>query len=88
MASVEHGHYVVVVLHVGGSKASDIKLVLQREPRNGKTLFPVGSILPNEEHVDVDVRELHEETGLTLTHDYLTLLSDAPVRVALPEGQR
>jgi hypothetical protein len=27
---------VVVVLHVGGSKASDIKLVLQREPRNGK----------------------------------------------------
>jgi hypothetical protein len=28
---------VLVVLHVGGSKASNIKLVLQREPRVGKT---------------------------------------------------
>jgi ADP-ribose pyrophosphatase YjhB (NUDIX family) len=34
------------------------------------------------------VRELHEETGLTLTPDDLTLLSDAPVRVALPDGQQ
>jgi 8-oxo-dGTP pyrophosphatase MutT (NUDIX family) len=47
-----------------------------------------GSILPNEESVDADVRKLLEETGLTLTLDDLTLLSDAPVRVALPEGQR
>jgi hypothetical protein len=52
MASLGPGNYVVVVLHVGGSKASDIKLVLQREPRIGKTLFIVGSILPNEEFVD------------------------------------
>jgi hypothetical protein len=29
----------------------------------------------------------HEETGLTLIPDDLTLLSDALVRVALPEGQ-
>jgi 8-oxo-dGTP pyrophosphatase MutT (NUDIX family) len=88
MAYLGHGHYVVVVLHVGGFKASDIKLVLKREPRNGKTLFPSGSILSNEEHVDVVLRELHEETSLVLTPDDLTLLSDAPVRVALPEGQR
>jgi hypothetical protein len=59
MAYVGPGRYVVVVLHVGGSKASDIKLVLQREPRFGKTWFPAGSILPNAEHVDADVRELH-----------------------------
>jgi ADP-ribose pyrophosphatase YjhB (NUDIX family) len=78
----------VVVLHIGGSKASDIKLVLQREPCTGKTWFFVGSILPNEEHADVVVRELHEESGLILSLDDLTLLSDAPVRVALPEGQR
>jgi ADP-ribose pyrophosphatase YjhB (NUDIX family) len=78
----------VVVLHVGGSKASDIKLVLHRELRNGKTRFPGGSILPNEEHVDVVVRELHEETGLILTLDDYTVLSDAPVRVALPTWQR
>jgi 8-oxo-dGTP pyrophosphatase MutT (NUDIX family) len=84
MAIVGHGHYVVVVLHVGGSKAADIKLVLQREPRNGETWFHVGSILPNEEHVDVAVRKLREETGLILTRDDLTMLSDAPVRVALP----
>jgi 8-oxo-dGTP pyrophosphatase MutT (NUDIX family) len=64
MAYVGPSHYVVVVLHVGGSKASDIKLVLHREPRIGKTLCPAGSILPNGEPVDDDVRELLEETGL------------------------
>jgi hypothetical protein len=32
MAYVGPRNYVVVVLHVGGSKASYIKLVLQREP--------------------------------------------------------
>jgi hypothetical protein len=37
MASVGPGRYVVVVLHVGGTKLSDVKLVLQREPRTGKT---------------------------------------------------
>jgi 8-oxo-dGTP pyrophosphatase MutT (NUDIX family) len=40
------------------------------------------------EHVDAAVRELHEETGLTLTPEDLTLLSDALVRIALPEGQQ
>jgi hypothetical protein len=45
--------------------------------------------LPNVELVDAYyVRELLEEAGLTLTFDDLTMLSDAPVRVALPEGQR
>jgi hypothetical protein len=62
MAFVGPGHYVVVVLHVGGSKASDIKLVLHREPRNDKTWFLAGSILRNEEHVDAVVCELLEET--------------------------
>jgi 8-oxo-dGTP pyrophosphatase MutT (NUDIX family) len=61
--------------------------VLQREPRTGKTWFPAGSLVANEEHVDAAVRELHEETGLALTPDDLTLLSDAPLRVALPDGQ-
>jgi hypothetical protein len=46
MAFVGHGNYVVVVLHVGGSKAYDIKLVLHREPRTGYTWFlPVRSYL-------------------------------------------
>jgi ADP-ribose pyrophosphatase YjhB (NUDIX family) len=62
--------------------------VLQREPRTGKTWFPAGSVTTNEEPVDAAVRELHEEIGLTLTPDDLTLLSDAHVRVALPEGQQ
>jgi ADP-ribose pyrophosphatase YjhB (NUDIX family) len=88
MASVGLGRYVVVVLHVGGTKSSDVKLVLQREPRTGKTWFPVGSVTANEEHVDAAVRELHEEPGLILTPDDLTLLSDAHVRVALPAGQQ
>jgi ADP-ribose pyrophosphatase YjhB (NUDIX family) len=61
--------------------------VLQREPRSGKTWFPVGLVTANKEHVDAAVRELHEETSLILTPDDLTLLSDAPVRVALPVGQ-
>jgi 8-oxo-dGTP pyrophosphatase MutT (NUDIX family) len=88
MASVGPGRYVVIVLHVGGSKLADFKLVLQREPRSGKIWFPVGSISPDEELVDADARELHEETGLILTLDDLTLLSDAPVRVDLPVGQQ
>jgi 8-oxo-dGTP pyrophosphatase MutT (NUDIX family) len=88
MASVGHGHYVVLVIHVGGTKLSDVKLVLQREPRTGKTWFPAGSILPNEEHVDAAVREIHEETDLTLTSDDLTLLSDAHVRVAILQGRQ
>jgi 8-oxo-dGTP pyrophosphatase MutT (NUDIX family) len=46
-----------------------------------------GSVAANEEHVDAAVREIREETGLPLTPDDLTLLSDAPVRVALPDGQ-
>jgi ADP-ribose pyrophosphatase YjhB (NUDIX family) len=88
MASVGPGRYVVVVIHVGGTKLSNVKLVLQREPRTGKTWFPAGFVTTNEELVDVAVRELDEETGLTLTPDDLTLLSDAPVRVALPKGQQ
>jgi ADP-ribose pyrophosphatase YjhB (NUDIX family) len=88
MASIGPGRYVAVVLHVGGSKLADIKLVLQREPRSGKAWFPYGSISPNEEHVDAIVRELHEKTGLILTLDDLTLLSDAPVRVALHVGHQ
>jgi 8-oxo-dGTP pyrophosphatase MutT (NUDIX family) len=88
MASLGPGHYVVVVIHVGGTKLKDVKLALQREPRTGKTWFPAGSILPNEEPADAAVRELHEETGLTLTPDDLTLLSDAHVRVALPQGRQ
>jgi 8-oxo-dGTP pyrophosphatase MutT (NUDIX family) len=88
MASVGPGRYVVVVIHVGGTKLSNVKLVLQRRPRTGKTWFPAGSVTTNEEHVDAAVRELHEETSLTLTPDDLTLLSDAPVRVALLEGQQ
>jgi ADP-ribose pyrophosphatase YjhB (NUDIX family) len=87
MASVGPGRYVVVVLHVGGTKLSDIKLVLQREPRTGKTWFPVGSLTANEESVDDAARELHEETSLILTPDDLTLLSDASFRVALLVGQ-
>jgi ADP-ribose pyrophosphatase YjhB (NUDIX family) len=78
---------VVVVIHVGGTKLSNVKLVLQREPRTGKTWFPAGFVTTNEEPVDAAVRELHEETGLTLTPDDLTLLNVAHVRVALPEGQ-
>jgi 8-oxo-dGTP pyrophosphatase MutT (NUDIX family) len=88
MASVGPSRYVVVVLHFGGSKLADVKLVLQREPRSGKTWFSAGSITPDEEHVDAAVRELHEETGLILTRDGLTLLTDAPARVALPLGQQ
>jgi hypothetical protein len=53
MAPVGPGRYVVVVLHVGGTKLSDIKLVLQREPRSSKAWFPVGSVTDNEEPVEL-----------------------------------
>jgi hypothetical protein len=57
MAYVGPRRYVVVVIHVGGTKLSNVKLVLQREPRTGRTWFPVGSVLANEKHVDAVVRE-------------------------------
>jgi 8-oxo-dGTP pyrophosphatase MutT (NUDIX family) len=60
MASVGPGRYVVVVIHVGGTKLSNVKQVLQREPRTGKTWFPASSVAANEEHVDAAARELHE----------------------------
>jgi hypothetical protein len=88
MTYVGHGRYVVVVLHVGGTKLSDIKLVLQRGPCSSKTLFLVGSVSANEDLVDVAVPELHEQNGFVLTPNDLTLLSDAPVRVALLVGQQ
>jgi 8-oxo-dGTP pyrophosphatase MutT (NUDIX family) len=53
----------------------------------GRTRFPACSILPDEKHVDAAVRELHEETGLVLTFDDLTILSYNPVRVSLPEAK-
>jgi hypothetical protein len=52
--------FVVVVLHVGGFKLADIKLVLQREPSTGKTWLQAGSVSSNEELVDVVLRELYE----------------------------
>jgi 8-oxo-dGTP pyrophosphatase MutT (NUDIX family) len=88
MASVGPGRYVVVVLHVARTNLSDVKLVLQREPRTGITWFPAGSVTANKEPVDDDVRELYEETGLILTPDDLTRLSDAPVHVTLSVGQQ
>jgi 8-oxo-dGTP pyrophosphatase MutT (NUDIX family) len=91
MASLGASNHDVVVLPVGGSKASHIKLVLQRKLSTGKTWFHVGSIgfmsLPNEAPADVAVRELFEEIGLILTADDLTLLSGNPLRVPLPHGQ-
>jgi hypothetical protein len=40
MASVgPGGDFIVLVLHIGGAKASDIKLVLERETRAGKSFF-------------------------------------------------
>jgi 8-oxo-dGTP pyrophosphatase MutT (NUDIX family) len=88
MAYVGPVCYVVIVLHVGGYKLVDVKLVLQRQSRSGKTWFPTSSISLDEEHADAAVRELYEESGLVWTLDDLTMLSDASVRVALPVGQR
>jgi hypothetical protein len=87
MAFAGHGYYVVVVLLVGGSKASNIKLVLHHELRSGKAWFSAGSILPNEEHVDAAIRELFKETCFTLTVDNFTLLSSNHVRVPLQIGR-
>jgi hypothetical protein len=87
MASYIPYNYLVVVQPNGGLKAHDIKLVLRREPRTCKTWFHAGSILPNEAHIDADVRELFEEIDLTLTIDDLSMLSGNPVRVPLPASE-
>jgi ADP-ribose pyrophosphatase YjhB (NUDIX family) len=41
--------------------------------------------MPNEEHVDAAIRKLFEETGMALTVDDLTRVSDAVIRVPLHE---
>jgi 8-oxo-dGTP pyrophosphatase MutT (NUDIX family) len=90
MASLGPGNHIVVVLYyyVGGSKAPGMKLVLHRDPRTRKSWFLVGSIWPHEAPVDVALRELIEETGLTATVDDLTSsLSGNLVRVPLPAVQ-
>jgi 8-oxo-dGTP pyrophosphatase MutT (NUDIX family) len=85
MASFRIYTYVVIVLPVGSPNASDIKLVLQREPKSNRAWFPVGAGLTNEGHVDVAVRELLEETGMTLIVDKFTMLSGKVVCVPLPD---
>jgi hypothetical protein len=62
-------NYVVFILPIGGNQISNIKVVLQREPRTGKTWFSSRFVLPNKEPVDAAVRELFHETCLTLTID-------------------
>jgi ADP-ribose pyrophosphatase YjhB (NUDIX family) len=51
-------------------------------------LVPCWFDFANEELVDAVVQELHEESGLIPTPNDLTLLSDAPVRVAIPKGHK
>jgi 8-oxo-dGTP pyrophosphatase MutT (NUDIX family) len=87
MVPVCLNNYVVVVLHVKGTKASDIELVLQREPSTRKAWFHACTFLPNEEHVNAAVCELFEEIGLTLTVDDLTILSGTFVRVQAIENR-
>jgi ADP-ribose pyrophosphatase YjhB (NUDIX family) len=83
MASTGPRYYVVVV-HVGGTKTANIKVLSQRKTCAGKSWFLTGVIFPNEELVDVAAREMFEETDFTLTVDELTLLSGAHVRDSLP----
>jgi hypothetical protein len=59
MVAVGPCNYVVILLNVGGSKVSDMKLVLQREPRTRKTWYHDGFVLHDDEHVDAAIRELH-----------------------------
>jgi ADP-ribose pyrophosphatase YjhB (NUDIX family) len=66
----------------------DIDLVLRREPRTDRTWFFACSILPNEDHVGAAIRQLFEETGLALTVDDVTMLSNKHVRMLLPCGKR
>jgi hypothetical protein len=73
MASVGLGRYVVVVLHVGGTKLADVKLVFQREPRSSKTWFPTCSVTTNEEPVDAAVTRV---------------IAPAPSRHALSNSRR
>jgi hypothetical protein len=68
IASVAPGNYVAVAPHVGGSNASYIKLVLQREPRTGKAAFHAGNVFPNEEYVDAATRKLFEEISFIYPH--------------------
>jgi 8-oxo-dGTP pyrophosphatase MutT (NUDIX family) len=70
-------NYVVTILLVRGSKASNTKLVLHRELRSGRTWFPAYSTLVNKELLDATARELFEEFGITklTVHDSTLLIT-------------
>jgi ADP-ribose pyrophosphatase YjhB (NUDIX family) len=87
MAFVGPYNYALVVLRVGSPNASDMKIVLQREPKSDKAWFLVGTVLPDEEHVDAAVYKFFEETGMIMTDGDLTLMSGKVVRVPLPESK-
>jgi hypothetical protein len=74
-------------MHVGGTHAYGIKLMLQRELRPAQPWFLKCSVLPSEALFDAAVRELFEETSLTRTVDSLTLLSGNHVLVPLLDGK-
>jgi 8-oxo-dGTP pyrophosphatase MutT (NUDIX family) len=59
------------------------ELVLKCEHPTIKTWFHASSTLSGDAPVDAAVRELLEETDLSLTVDDLTLLSGIPIRVPL-----
>jgi 8-oxo-dGTP pyrophosphatase MutT (NUDIX family) len=63
MANDGPGHYVVILLLVGSPNGSDVKLILQREPRPGKIWIRAGYVLSNEQPIDTVVRELFEKKG-------------------------
>jgi hypothetical protein len=74
MASIGLGYYVVFVRHVGDSKASNIYLVLEREPRFCKTWFPPSTVCLTKNMLTLPPFSNYEETGLTFTVDDLTWL--------------
>jgi ADP-ribose pyrophosphatase YjhB (NUDIX family) len=83
MVSVGPDNCGVVDLSLESPHASDITLVLQREPRSGKSWCVADIVLPKEKYVDAAVRDLFEEIGLTLTVDNFTVLSGVAVQVPL-----
>jgi hypothetical protein len=87
MASVGPGNYVVVALHVGGAKASDMKSGVTT-----RTSFRYLMVSCRYRFAQRKTcrrgrshRELLEEIGLTLTVENLTLLTDVAFRVPLPD---
>ena len=90
---IEHGERIGATadLRPGASAAvrDGDRLLLTRRSDNGQWCLPGGGVDPGERPAETAIREVYEETGLTIrVTDLLGVYSDPDLVVGYPDGNR